>query len=51
MAAVTMPHICKHELIVHSYFHLSGGDELEDSRDVKRLQLNILEFFTRLAIH
>jgi hypothetical protein len=45
-----MPHICKHVLIFHSYFHPSGEDELVDSRDVKRLQLNVQEFITRLAL-
>jgi hypothetical protein len=46
-----MPHIRKRVLIFHSCFHFSGEDNLVDSRDVKRLQLNIQEFFTRLALH
>lgn len=50
MAAVTKPHIRKHVLNFHSYFHLSGEDKLVDSRDVKRLQLNVQNFITRLAL-
>src|SRR5882672_7505513 len=50
IAAVTMPHIRKHVLIFHSYFHLRGEDRLVDSQDVKRLQLNVQEFITRLAL-
>jgi hypothetical protein len=50
IAAVTMLHIRKHVLIFRSSFHRSGEDKLVDPRDVKRLQLNIQEFFTRSAV-